>query len=116
MNSSTLDANRQARRVLVQHWVDLGRVSVHTSNNAIYLRGSLSKIAGADSDFNPASLELMFSKLKGIDGIRFVHVELDNWERAGDSGAWREKTTLSSGAARVQFKDAADHGAAYKVE
>jgi hypothetical protein len=83
-----LEVNREVRRVLVMHWIDLGRVSVHSQKGNVHVRGALQKLPGSDSPLTPATVEILYRKVKGAVGHRHLHVEFDNWTLNSGTGAW----------------------------
>jgi hypothetical protein len=86
--ASHLTVNRNIRRVLVSHWVDLGRVSVHTTKNAVHIRGSLNKLVGTNAELTPVLVGLMHREIKNAAGDRYVHMEFDNWFFDGSANSW----------------------------
>ena len=85
---SSLEINRNVRRVLVSNWVDLGRLSLHSVKQSVYIRGSMRKLPGSDSDLTPQNLEAMHNKIRRLNGVKHIHMELDNWTRSPVTGAW----------------------------
>lgn len=85
---SILEVNRDVRRALVMHWIDLGRLSVHTQKDRVHIRGSLHKLPGADSPLTPSSVDVIYKKIKAAAGMRRVHIELDNWNFNSATGTW----------------------------
>lgn len=86
--SSNLDINRHVRRVLVQHWVDLGRLSIHTVNSSVNIRGSLHKLPGSESRLTSPQVAAIFQAIKLIAEHRSIHAELDNWFYNSASNSW----------------------------
>ena len=84
---SDLDINREIRRILVRHWVDLGRLSIRTTSSVSYVCGSLLRISGVSEPFSPPIVTALFTEIQRIRGIRRVNIELDNWTETG--GGWR---------------------------
>ncbi len=85
---SSLEINREVRRILVAHWIDLGRVSIHSVKVAAYIRGTLQKLPGADSSVNAACIEAIHDKIRRIPGVRHIHMQLDNWVKGTAGGGW----------------------------
>lgn len=90
-----LDINRAVRRVLVKHWIDLGRVSIRTTAGRIMIFGVLRRIEGHRDNLNPSSVEAMFYEIQRIRGVQHVRTHFDNWINEG--GRWRpyERSDLS---------------------
>lgn len=86
MSQDDLRINRDVRKILVKHWLDLGRLSVRSSLGRLMIRGSLERIRGVKEELTPAIVNEMFRKIKQIDGVVRMNVELDNW--ANDDGRW----------------------------
>jgi len=86
MSQEDLRINRDVRKILVKHWLDLGRLSVRSSLGRLMIRGSLERIRGVKEELTPAIVNEMFRKIKQIKNVVRVSVELDNW--ANDDGRW----------------------------
>lgn len=85
---SNLEVTKEVRRVLVMHWIDLGRLSVHTLKDSVHIRGSLAKLPGADSPLTSASVDVIYKKIRTAVKERRLHMEFDNWILNSASGAW----------------------------
>jgi len=88
MSQADLDINRAVRTVLVKHWIDLGRISVRSSDGKLWVRGSLSRIAGVNEELTPQIVEAMSDEMRRIRNIKQIYFSLENWNN--DSGAWHE--------------------------
>ncbi len=88
MSQIDLDINRAVRSVLVKHWIDLGRLSVRSTDGKLYVRGALSRIAGVNEELTSAIVDAMFSEIKRIRNLRQVYPMLENW--TNDSGSWNQ--------------------------
>jgi hypothetical protein len=87
-SSSDLDINRAIRRIMVKHWVDLGRISIRTTGGRVLMRGLLRRIEGcAQADFTSATVEAMFYEISRIKGIQRVTAHFENWLSEG--GRWK---------------------------
>ena len=86
MSQDDLRINRDVRRILVKHWLDLGRLSVRSSLGRLMIRGSLERIRGVKEELTPAIVNEMFRKMNHIDGVARLNIELDNW--SNDDGRW----------------------------
>ena len=81
-----LDICRDIRRVLVKHWIDLGRLSVRSTGGRAMLYGSLLRIEGARSELIPALIDTMIREIKSVQGIKLVRTHFENW--TDDEGGW----------------------------
>lgn len=86
--SSSLEMNRNVRRILVANWIDLGRLSVRSVKDSVYMRGSLQKLPGSDSVLTAAQVQAMYDKIKAVKFVKHIRVELDNWALNPSTGAW----------------------------
>ena len=74
-----LQTNRDVRRILVRHWIDLGRLSIRTANGVVYVRGVLERLHNTQTPLNPASIEVIFTEIRRSKNVRRIHPELHNW-------------------------------------
>lgn len=90
--SKDLEIMRQARKVFVRHWIDLGRISLRSASGTIRVRGSLVRLPGYRDDLVPPVVEAIFKELERVKGGGRVIADLDNWNSEG--GKWKvsEKT------------------------
>ncbi|MDD4869079.1 MAG: hypothetical protein PHR77_00865 [Kiritimatiellae bacterium] len=86
MSHADLDINRGIRTVLVKHWIDLGRLSVRSSDGKVWIRGALLRIAGVNEELSAPIVDAMFAEIKRIKNVRQVYPALENWNN--DSGSW----------------------------
>ena len=87
--SDDLVAVRNIRRVLVKHWVDLGRLSVRANAGRALITGSLRRIPGVEDELTTPIVEAMFHEARRLRNVRRVDIHLDNWTK--DGGRWRRK-------------------------
>jgi hypothetical protein len=83
-----LDVNRSIRKVLIRHWIDLGRLSVRTSRGKAFVHGSLNRIYGMSEELTTPIVESMFAEIRRIKNLGQIIVEFDNWTDAG--GKWQK--------------------------
>ena len=95
--SAELEINRAVRRILVKHWIDLGRVSVHTTRGRVAVYGLLQHIEGRMDPLTGPVLDAMFYEIRRIPGVVIVRGHLDNW--TNDGGRWRP---LESGSRQAE--------------
>lgn len=88
---SKFEINRKVRGILVKHWIDLGRLSIRSSTNAVFIHGSLVKLTGQSDKLTSPILENLFQEINRVPGVRRVDVNFDNWTRDGSRGLWRER-------------------------
>ena len=95
-----LEINCAVRRVLVRHWIDLGKISLRTCNGVVSLSGELVKLSNTGNPLTMASLLQFSSEVNGIRRVRRVQTNFTNWVNVG--GAWKPvtKTPASSEASR----------------
>jgi hypothetical protein len=84
-----LDINREIRKVLVKHWIDLGRLSIRTSRGRVMIHGLLDRIAGSREKLSSPIVEAMFEEIHRIDGVNRVTAELANWVNS-EGKSWVE--------------------------
>ena len=89
MAQADLEINRNVRRVLVRHWLDLGRIFIRSTNGHVSLRGSLSRIHGMNDPINSATVDTIFTEIKRVRNVKNISPDLDNW--FCERGAWKEK-------------------------
>jgi hypothetical protein len=82
-----LDVNKSIRKVLIRHWIDLGRLSVRTSKGKAFIHGSLHRIYGMNEELTTSIVESIFTEIRRIKNLANMHVEFDNWTDAG--GKWQ---------------------------
>ncbi len=82
-----LAINRQIRRIMVKHWIDLGRLSVRSHDGSVLVRGHLQRVEGVGTELTNQIVESIFHETKRVPGAIRVKVYLENW--ANDSGGWR---------------------------
>ena len=85
---SHLEINREVRRIMVANWIDLGRISIHTVNTSVYIRGSLHKLPGSDTQLHAQQIEEIHRKIRNVKDVSQVFMEFDNWHRNDISNAW----------------------------
>jgi|GEM_PF-2678117 len=88
MSQADLDINRSVRSIFVKHWIDLGRLSVRSSDGKLWVRGELTRIAGVNEELTPQVVDTMFEEIKRNRNVKQAFFVLENWNN--DSGAWHE--------------------------
>ena len=86
-SQSDLDINRAVRRVMVKHWIDLGRISIRSSHGRLQIRGRLQRIAGREDPLTTPLVEAMFTEIGRIRGVGTVQSHIENWVK--DGGRWK---------------------------
>ena len=84
----SLEVNRNVRRILVANWIDLGRLSVRSIKDSVYMRGSLQKLPGANSALTTSQVQVIYDKIRSVKFVKHVRVELDNWSFNPGTGTW----------------------------
>ena len=88
MNKLTdLEINCAVRKVLVRHWIDLGRISVRTSAGVITLSGALDKLPNVDAPLTSSSVEEMIAEIRRVFSVRRIQPVLSNWTEL--DGMWK---------------------------
>ncbi len=88
MAQEDLKNNQNIRKVLVRHWIDLGRIAIHSANGRATIRGSAQLLRGVKHELDSQAMENIFREIKRIREIRFLTIELDNWMLV--EGAWQK--------------------------
>lgn len=86
MAQEDLKNNQGIRKVLVRHWIDLGRISIHSAGGRATIRGSMMLLRGVKHELDSQAMENIMREIKHIREIRLLNVELDNWVQV--DGAW----------------------------
>lgn len=86
MSQSDLDLNRDVRRILVKHWIDLGRLQIRSNSGRLYIRGALQRIQGVPQELTSSVVETIFDDLRRIRQISHVYAEFTNW--TNKTGRW----------------------------
>lgn len=114
MNPVDLEINRGVRRVLVRHWIDLGRISVRTISGKVHIRGTLERITGVKEPLSGAILEAMFADIRRLRGIARLNVELENWHNK--SGLWHSTgKPAQTGSGILGVTDQTGKGASFQI-
>jgi hypothetical protein len=95
MAQQDLKNNQSIRKVLVRHWIDLGRVNIYSRGGTATIRGTLQLLRGVKHELDAALVERIFREINRIREIKRVTVELENW--AFIEGVWHKKEDSSSG-------------------
>ena len=85
---SHLETNRDVRRILVSHWIDLGHLSIRSVRNTVHIRGIMQRLPGAESELSAATLEAAYRQIGSVPNVRHVNLDLENWTRNSATGAW----------------------------
>ncbi len=108
MSQADLDINRNVRKILVKHFIDLGCLSLRSSNGRVTIRGELMRIFGVAEKLSPPIVETIFGDIKRISGVKHIDIELENWTNEG--GRWHQrKTETKSDHQAVQQLDYQDY-------
>lgn len=99
MSRLDLDINKDIRKVFVRHWIDLGRVAIHSSGGAVTVRGSLHLIPGVKTSLTSQTVQNVFAELRRVDNVKRMYIELENWVEV--EGSWqpsaKEKAPVAPG-------------------
>jgi len=96
MAQQDLKNNQSIRKVLVRHWIDLGRVGIYSAGGRVTVRGTMQLLRGVKHQLDSQLMDNIFREINRIKEIRNVVVDLDNWVYL--DGAWhkREETRQDS--------------------
>ena len=84
---SDMDINVAVRRVLVRHWVDLGRISVRTTRSVVWLSGAMVRVKNGGGELHNEEMLGIFQEIKNVHDVRRVHLKLINWGGAEEIGS-----------------------------
>jgi len=87
MSQADLELNREIRKILIRHWIDLGRLSFRSVNGRVWIRGELHRIAGVQEELTPSLVDTIFSEMRRLRGIVSMNIELNNWIQS--QGGWK---------------------------
>lgn len=95
---SDIEINCAVRRVLVRHWIDLGRMSLRTTQGVVWLSGALTKLPKVTSELTPATITEMINDIRRTSSVRRVQCSFSNWvEHCGGWTFLAQKTGAVSG-------------------
>ena len=84
---SDLQINCAVRRVLVRHWIDLGKSSIRTTSGVCHLAGSFGKLPGITPALTPENVAEIIDEIRRLPSVRRVHATFTNWLESGN--AWK---------------------------
>jgi hypothetical protein len=79
------------RRVLVRHWIDLGKVSIRTTSGVSHLSGTLCKLPNITPALAGDRVSEMIDEIRRISSVRRVQAVFTNWLECGN--AWKPIVT-----------------------
>lgn len=94
MSQIDLEINRRVRKVLVRHWIDLGRIGIHSANGSLTLRGTITCLAGVSQELDASGLENIFREINRIENVKRVSTQFENWVEM--DGTWKKVEKPSS--------------------
>ena len=74
-----LDINCRVRRVLVRHWIDLGKMSARTTRAVVTLSGALMRLPHLNPEIDLATPGSILDEIRKIPDVRRLQINLDNW-------------------------------------
>jgi hypothetical protein len=92
---SDLDINCRVRRVLVRHWIDLGKICVRTTSGVVRLSGSLVRLHSGGPALDPTTVVGIMAEIRRIQDIRRIQASFNNWVES--IGTWVNVTKQTSG-------------------
>jgi hypothetical protein len=84
--TSDLDINCRVRRVLVRHWIDLGKLSTRTTGGVVWLTGSLERLPNSGARLDAPSVDGVLTEIRRTPDVRRLQARFENWVE--QSGAW----------------------------
>jgi hypothetical protein len=80
MNRLTdLEINCAVRKVLVRHWIDLGKISIRTIAGVTTLSGALDKLPKVDVPLTSSSVGEIIAEIRRAPAVKRVQAVLSNW-------------------------------------
>lgn len=83
---SDIEINCAVRRALVRHWIDLGKISLRTTQGVVWLSGVLTKLPKVTPELTPATITEMINDIRRTSSVRRVQCSFTNWTESG--AAW----------------------------
>ena len=63
-----IETNRAVHRVLVRHWIDLGKVSIRTTSGVSYIAGALSKLPTVTPELTGETVAEIIGTIRRVPG------------------------------------------------
>jgi hypothetical protein len=80
MNRLTdLEINCSVRKVLVRHWLDLGKISLRTTSGVTYLSGELARLPKVETPLTSSSVTEIINEIRRVSSVRRIHASFHNW-------------------------------------
>lgn len=108
MNHSDLDINCAVRRVLVRHWIDLGRISIRTTSGVSHLSGELRRLPNMTPALNGQQVAEILLEIRRAPSVRRINPSFTNWTET--AGGWQPvvaKSPVASPSGPVPVEDKA---------
>jgi hypothetical protein len=93
--SSDLVLTREARKVFVKNWIDLGRINLRCTNGSLHVRGTLLKLTGTGDHLSESGVNTLFAELKRVKGLKRIYGNFENWQEMSP-GVWKQSGQASS--------------------
>jgi hypothetical protein len=74
-----LDINCRVRRILVRHWIDLGKITARTTRCVVTLNGSLMRLPHIAPEVDATAPGTILEEIRRIPDVRRLQINLDNW-------------------------------------
>jgi hypothetical protein len=98
---SDIEINCAVRRVLVRHWIDIGKISLRTTQGVVWLSGTLCKLPRVSTELTSKMIVEILGEIRRSPAVRRVHPEFNNWaEREGGWQLITEKSASTPGEIR----------------
>ena len=83
-----LAVNRDIRRVLVRHWIDLGVLSIRTTGGVVRVCGVLNRLHHTPDVLTGSAVGNLFKEIRANRQVKRIVVTLDNW--TDSEGGWKQ--------------------------
>jgi hypothetical protein len=74
-----LHVNCAVRRVLVRHWIDLGKISIRTMSGVSYLSGALCRLPKVTPALSGHQVAEILAEIERVPAVRRVQPNFTNW-------------------------------------
>ncbi len=78
-----LEINRAVRRILVRHWIDLGKLSIRSASAVCHLSGMLDKLPNVPPALTGTKIAEIFVEIRRVPALRRVDADFLNWQECG---------------------------------
>jgi hypothetical protein len=72
------DINCAVRRILVQHWLDLGQITIRTTRGVVCIHGTVAKVRDPQAHVTWDQIAAIGGMIQRLHGVRRVQLDLSN--------------------------------------